>query len=375
MVYDWCRPQMNASQRARWTAYGNLAVSNLWNQSTAHWGNTTYPGNSWAVDDSSNNYYYSFLRATMLLGLATYGENTLAQAWINQFRIVKIQNQLVPNFMTLVGGGSLEGTGYGTAMKGLFDLYYLWEKSTTERIADLTPHTLASLDHYMHDIQPTFDYISIVGDQSRESTGEFFDYHREYLLVASALYPTDPMAGAAKTLLSQSPLPQMNQRYEYWIDYVYSNDLIPAQPLSIISTARWGSGTGQFTMRSSWTDLMATWSNFICGPYTQSHAHQDQLSFMIYKGALLASDETYDSHSGLRQEESAHNLVRIIKNGQEIGMPVESNPCVMMALQDNQYYSYALGDNTQVSFDGRKCEVNNAKRKRRGIIIMLSIFD
>jgi hypothetical protein len=231
-------------------------------------------------------------------------------------------------------------------MRGLFGLYFFWEKSTGERIADLTPHTLASLDHFMHDIQPTFDYVSIIGDQSRESTGAFFDYHREYLLVASALYPTDPMAGAAKALLAQSSITSMTENFEYWIDYVYANDAIPSQLLSIISTAHWGNGTGQFTVRSSWTDLSATWANFICGPYTESHAHQDQLSFMLYKGALLASDETYDSHSGLRQEESAHNLVRVINDGTEISMPVNSDACVMKALVDTPSYAYAFGDNT-----------------------------
>ncbi len=56
----------------------------------------------------------------MMLGLASFGENPQAQTWIDQFRTVKMENQLFPTFnRDLVGGGSREGTGYGTAMKNL----------------------------------------------------------------------------------------------------------------------------------------------------------------------------------------------------------------------------------------------------------------
>ena len=51
-------------------------------------------------------------------------------------------------------------------------------------------------------------------------------------------------------------------------------------------------------MRSDW-DKAATWVNLIAGPYTESHAHQDQGSLMIYKGGWLAYDAVMDSHSGL----------------------------------------------------------------------------
>jgi hypothetical protein len=341
MVYDWCRSQMTAAQRTRWATYGNQAVWNVWNHTQARWGTTTYAWSGWSVDNPSNNYYYSFLRATMLLGLATYGENTQASTWLDKFRTEKIANQLVPTFTRdLQGGGSREGTGYGTAMNGLFDLYHLWEKSTGERIADGTPHTLASFDKFMHDIVPTLDRISPTGDHSRDSTAALFDYHRQYLEVLSRLYPSDVMAGVSKSLLAQSSVPRMANAFEYWVDYLYDQSDIAAQPLSRLPTAHWGSGTGQFSMRSAWAGD-AAYANLICGPYTESHAHHDQGSFVMFKGNWLAFDANIDSHSGLAQYETPHNLVRIEQNGKLVEQTYNAS-CAMQALADTPVYAYGL---------------------------------
>ncbi len=340
-VYDWCRSQMTTAQRTRWTTYANQAVWNVWNYTQAKWGNTVYPWSGWSVDNPSNNYYYSFLRATMLLGLATHGENPQAQVWLDKFRTEKIANQLVPIFTRdLSGGGSREGTGYGVAMKGLFDLYYWWEKSTGQRIADLTPHTLASFDKFMHDIVPTLDRVAPTGDHARDSTAALFDYHREYLEILSRLYPTDVMAGISKTLLAQSSVPKMASGFEAWIDFVYDQTDIPAQPLSRLPTAHWGSGTGQFSVRSAWA-LDATYANLICGPYTESHAHHDQGSFVLFKGNWLAFDENINSHSGLSQSEQPHNLVRIEQSGAVVPQTWNAS-CSMVALANNSVYSYGL---------------------------------
>ncbi|MFN0185335.1 MAG: hypothetical protein ACKVQR_16100 [Aquabacterium sp.] len=344
-VYDWCRAQMTQSQRTRWVTYGNQAVWNVWNHEQARWGSTLYPWSGWSVDNPSNNYYYSFLRATMLLGLATYGENSQATTWIDKFRTAKIANELVPTFnRDLVGGGSREGTGYGVAMKGLFDIYHLWEKSTTERIADLTPHTRDSLDKFLHDIVPTLDRVVPTGDHARDSTAALFDYHREYLLVLARLYPSDPMSGIAKTLLAQSTVPVMGYAFEYWVDFVYDLVDIPAQPLSRLPTARWSSGTGQLSVRSAWA-TSATHVNFICGPYSESHAHRDQGSFVLFKGNWLAFDANINSHSGLVQDEAAHNLVRVEKNGTVQTQRWDAS-CNLLALADNAVYSYAVADVT-----------------------------
>ncbi len=348
IVYDWTYDRLTPTQRSRWIAYANQAVWNVWNHNQARWGSATYAWSGWSVDNPSNNYYYSFLKATMLLGLATRGENTSAQGWIDKFRTEKIGNQLIPTFNSdLVGGGSREGTGYGTAMKNLWQLYDWWERSTGERIATLTPHTLSSMAHMMHSIVPTLDRLAPTGDHARDSTAALFDYHREHLLGLISLFPQERQSGAAKALLDASSVPRMTQYFEYFVDYLNEPPQLPATALSDLSTTYWGSGTGQLMMRSAW-DTGATYSNFICGPYTESHAHHDQGSFVIYRGNWLAYDANIDSASGIEQGEEMHNLVRISQGGSVVRQREGAPRCNLLALADNAQFTYAVADVTPI---------------------------
>jgi hypothetical protein len=348
LVYDWCHDRMTPEQRARWIAYANQAVWNVWNHTQARWGNAAFPWTGWSVDNPSNNYYYSFLRATMLLGLATHGENPQAQAWVDRFRTVKLENELFPTFTRdLTGGGSREGTGYGTAMKNLFELYDWWERSTGERIASRTPHTLASVAHMMHSIVPTLDRLAPTGDHSRDATAALFDYHRQYLQILVALFPEERLASTAKSLLAASSVPRMQNGFMVYSDFLYENAGIAGKPLADLATTYWGSGTGQLSMRGAW-DRSAAYANFICGPYTESHAHRDQGSFVLYKGAWLAYDANIDSRSGIEQEESLHNLVRVTQNGSPVTQVPNAPPCRMLALGDDARMTYALADVTPI---------------------------
>ena len=348
LVYDWCHDRLTPEQRARWVAYANQAVWNVWHPREARWGNATHAWTGWSIDNPSNNYYYSFLRATMLLGLATYRENPQAQGWIDQFRKVKLESELFPTFSRdLAGGGSREGTGYGTAMKNLWELYDWWERSTTERVASRTPHTLASMAHTMHSIVPTLDRLAPTGDHARDSTAAFFDYHRQYLQVLMALFPEERLAGTAKSLLAASSVPRMTQGFMAYSDFLYESPSLPVRPLADLATTYWGSGTGQLSMRAAWSPS-ATYANFICGPYTESHAHRDQGSFVLYKGAWLAYDANIDSHSGIEQEESLHNLVRVLQGGSPVTQVPNASPCALLAMGDDARMTYALADVTPV---------------------------
>ena len=352
MVYDWCRASMTSAQRTRWVTYANQAVWNVWNPAQARWGSGSYPWSGWSVDNPVNNYYYSFLQATMLLGLASFGENAQAAQWIDIFRTQKLENQLFPTFTRdLQGGGSREGTGYGTAMKNLWRLYDWWERSTTERVANKTPHTLASLAHLMHNIVPTLDRLAPTGDHARDSTAALFDYHRDYLQVLMRLYPTERLAGTAKSLLAQSSVPAMANQFMYYSDYLYDASDITAQPLANLSTAHWGSGTGMLATRSSWV-TNATYVNMICGPYIESHAHHDQGSFVLFKGNWLAYDANIASQSGIAQSEELHNLVRVEQNGSVVTQREGAAPCELQAMADNANYTYGVAQVTPI-YDGK----------------------
>ncbi|MEJ7603823.1 MAG: hypothetical protein WKG01_38410 [Kofleriaceae bacterium] len=317
LVYDWCHAQVTSAQGTRWITYANQAVWNVWNHPQAEWGGRAMPWSGWSVNNPSNNYYYSFLRATMLLGLATKGENVQADAWIAQFR-TKITGQLVPTFNAdLVGGASREGTGYGVAMRRLFELYDFWQATTGEELYRATRHTRSSMLAFMHQTLPTLDRVAPTGDHSRDSTASFFDYHRNYLQELISLMPADTVSGRAKTLLAGSTVPTMTSSFMVVYDFIYDRPDIPLRTLARLNTAYHARGIGEVYARSSWTDD-ATWMNLIAGPYTESHAHQDQGSIMIFKGDWLAYDSVIHSHSGLSQATTSHSLVRIDTGGAPI---------------------------------------------------------
>ena len=266
LVYDWCYDRLTPAQRSRWLTYSNRSVKNVWNHRSASWGAKTYSWSGWSVDNPSNNYYYSFLRATMLLGLASHGENDQSQTWLDTFRIAKLEKQLFPTFKRdLEGGGSREGTGYGAAMRGLFQMLDWWERSTGERLAERAPHTLASMAHMMHSTVPTLDRLAPTGDHARDSSAALFDYHRDYLLELMALFPKERLSGMAKTFLAGSSVPVMKQGFNAYIDFLYGDSHVQAQPLTDLSTTYWGAGTGQLMMRYAWKPAPSATATFEIG--------------------------------------------------------------------------------------------------------------
>ncbi len=344
LVYDWCFGQVTAAQRTRWLAYADQAVWNVWNSPTAKWGSATIPWTGWATNDPSDNYYYSFLRATMLLGLATKGEDSQADGWITQFHDTKLMNQLVPTFTSdLVGGGSREGTGYGVAMRRLFELYDLWQSTTGESLATKTTHARQSMLAALHQLVPTRDRIAPTGDQSRDSTAPFFDYQRNYLQELIQEFATDKLAARAKTQLQASNLPTMSNGFMAVYDFLYDDAGVTAAPVDL-NTTYYASGIGELYARSGW-DTHATWVNLIAGPYTEEHAHQDQGSLLVYKDGWLAYDSVIDSHSGLTQDTTAHSLVRITSGGAPVRQVVGAKP-QLSSLHQGTGYTYAAADLT-----------------------------
>ncbi|MCC6524477.1 MAG: hypothetical protein IT373_17610 [Polyangiaceae bacterium] len=346
LVFDWCHDALTAAERDRWLAYADQAVWNVWHPDEASWGGVLYPWSGWSVDNPSNNYFYSFLRATMLLGLASLGEDAAAEGWLDTFRVAKIGAELVPTFTAdLVGGGSREGTGYGTAMRSLFHLYDFWEATTGERIWDLTPHTRASLAAFLHATVPTLDRIAPIGDHARDSTAALFDYHRSYVLVAQHLIgPADPLSDVAQSFLDGCSVPEMQNAFMFSDDFLYYDASHASTPLTALHPSYYAPGTGDVYFRASFASPGATWGAFKAGPYTESHAHRDQGSLLVYRSEWLAYDQNILSHSGIVQDEEAHNLVRIEDGGATVHMVEGAGPSELLGLHDTADHLYLAAD-------------------------------
>jgi len=304
LVYDWCEPLLTPSQRSRWAAYAEQAVWNLWHHDQAAWGGTPHPWPGWGTDDPGNNYHHSFLEATMYWGLASD-----SGAWLDLLANEKLP-ALATYFAALPGGGSREGTGYGVALNRVFELYRLWRDSTGVDVGALSSHLTDSIDYWIHATVPALDRYAPIGDLARESYPWLYDYHRRLVLEAKAMTGSADTANRAAWWLGSIAIDEMTSGFNRRFD------LLPAGGTPAPPTARFhhATGAGHLFARTSWSSD-AVWLSLVAGPFDQSHAHQDQGAFNLFRGDFLAVTENVFSHSGIVQETDHHNLVRFVRAG------------------------------------------------------------
>jgi hypothetical protein len=299
LTYDWCAASVSSSQRTRWAAYAEQAIQNVWNPDQAEWGGHPFPWSGWSIDNPANNYYYSFLEATMYWALAVDSAN-----W-KQFLQTQKLPPLQQYFAGIDGGGSQEGTGYGLSHRTLFSLYRLWRDATGSDLANANDHLTASIEWWIHSTVPTLDRVAPIGDQSRVSVPVIYDYHRDLVLEARKMTTdADALSNASWWLHSISEQ-QMQSGFNF------RHDLLPAgdggaPPAELVYHA---TGTGQLFARTGW-DTGAMWLQFSAGPYVESHAHQDQGAFTLFQNDWLAVTENIWSHSGIQQGTEVHNMLR-----------------------------------------------------------------
>ena len=301
---DTCGAFITASQRSRWSAYAEQAVWNVWNYGSAQWGGRSFPWSGWSVSNPGNNYYYSFLEATMYWALASR-----SSAWMNFLQTNKLP-ALREYFARLPGGGSSEGTGYGTSHMRLFSLYRVWRDATGADLASASPHATDSIYYWAHATVPTMDRFAPIGDQARNSIPELYDYHRRLVLEARQLALNPDARNVATWWLRNISVTQMTSGFNYRHDLLPAGTT-PAQPGDLIYHAK---GVGHLFARTGW-DRSAMWVAIVAGPYNESHAHQDQGSFTLFAGDWLAVTANIWSGSGINQGTDVHNLVRFVRNG------------------------------------------------------------
>ena len=361
LVLDWCRDKFSPTEIERIITFGNQAVNNVWNHLGASWNGRNAPWSGWSVDNPSNNYFYSFIQATMLMGLVTYGDNPQAQKHLNTFYSDKVKILMARTFARdLPGGGSREGTGYGMSIRSLWKIYMMWEKSTGVNITDVSTHTINSAYWMLHSMVPGGKFMTPLGDHARESTGAFYDYHRELLLGLLPLHPTDAGARAARSMLVDSGYLQMRNSFNFVADFLYEEAAIAPLPMTALYPAFYDAGTGHISARTGW-DAGATYVHQNAGPFTESHAHRDQGHFVIWRHGWLLDDANIRSSSGLSLEEFNHNVVRYVGPSGVVTQVVSASPSEVLALFDNAHFHYAVTDSTPV-YSG-KAEVIKSQRE------------
>jgi len=320
IAFAWCNP--SASQRTRFKALADQAVFNIWNAAQAKWGTRAAPWNSWATDDPMNNYYYSFLRATMLWALAS-SSTSIVKDGKTAFEYLRTDRLplVVAAMATLAGGGSEEGTGYGTSHMGLFELYKWWKDSTGEDLTD--PHMTNSIYVWVHATIPECVHFWPIGSQTRDSTAAVFDYHLKLVELAMVQTADTAARNAARWWFAHildgdgDPYTRMSHNFMAFWD-LFDRGGASTPPAALTYRA---AEMGPMMGRTSWTDPGAVWCGTLMGEYSQSHAHPEQGSVSLANATgWLTVTNNINSHSGINgegHEGRDKNVVLFLKGGAE----------------------------------------------------------
>lgn len=345
LAYDYGYDLLTPAQRTAWESYANQTLQNLWYPAAATWGGVAYPWSGWSINDPGNNYFYSFLKATQLWSWAS--QNTTWITFLQQRKYAL----LVPFFSGLTGGGTREGTGYGTAIGNMFENYRYWRSSTGEDLSAISTHSRDTIDYWIHATVPTLDYYAAIGDQARSANPRMFDFQRRLMLEAVALNPASAEAARGVWWLNRARLTDGGSgnvigrmRYNYNFRYDLLVPATPeAQPTALTYDA---SGAGTLFARSDWT-TSASYLATVAGVFDQSHAHQEQGGFTFYKGGWLAVTSNIHSRSGINQDVPVHNVVRFAAGGATIPQNYSTNTKTfsdsgaMLMIQQNLSNAYS----------------------------------
>lgn len=360
-TFAHCRTSMSDDQRTRWSALADQAVWNVWNPKGARWGNAIHPWSGWSIADPANNYYYSFLEATMEWALASGNAQ-----WLNAL-CTTLLPAVVVEFSRLPGGGSLEGTAYGSAQMRLFSLYQTWLDATGNDLANASPHLTDAISYWVHATVPTLDRFAPIGDQARVSVPELYDYQRRLVLEARRLTHDVAARQMASWWLTSISVREMKSGANFRYDLLpaVTPDAKPKQPSALTYYA---SGVGNLFARSAWS-RDATWLAFVAGKYSESHAHQEQGAFTLFQGDWLAVTENIWTHSGIQQGTETNNVLRFVRHGTTVPQHAGSRALVTIRADDAGHGAIAASaDLSPVYADGSgvhiwKRDIDFANRK------------
>jgi len=302
--YDWLRaaPGMNDALRARIR------------QRLGQW-LTWYEKEGYLRDRAISNYYWGYLTALSMAGLALSGDNPAADAWLKTARS-ELSNRVLPAFRDqLRGGGWPEGWQYGeyTALE-LALVTRAFATAAGVDLASKLPWLGQTVIQHAHALLP--DEKSVYdggtwGEHPAKPSG------LAMAALSFALDGVDDVHAANARWLSAHALPAL-EREQAWVA------LLADRPGAAESSPRDGAtslhlaGQGLTFVRSDWSPN-AVWASFQAGPpLAEDHQDADQGHFELVRG----SDQLLVDGGG--SEGSAtinHNTLLVDDGGDNLNYP------------------------------------------------------
>lgn len=301
--YDWCYDQLTQEQK-------NIYVNQL-----NSWRDVYLKPGAYASNNPGDNYFYGYLVAEGLSGLATYGDNPRAREFIDDAR--KCRFELAKNFFdtNLVGGHWNEGWAYGAGSMMYLSKYMLAVRTATdENIFESSPFFRDVIKTMLHLTLPSMSHLYPEGDWSRESTGRICDYHHSFMDIFSPQFISEDIGQYGVFWIRNTS----EEKFSFlaWERFLWEDPAYPEKDYRLHEPLQcYFPGIGLLVARSGW-DKDATWVSFKCGDRLAGHGDFNQNTFTIFKYEWVAPDANIYSRSGIRSETTIHNGILIDDKGQ-----------------------------------------------------------
>jgi len=357
LTFDWCYSALTASEKStlisRWNGFLDAIR-------VKEWGGPTMP---------QSNYFWGYLRNELLWGIATYGENSMAQTFLDFALTTRWQNAFVPHANTTgVGGIAHEGSNYGAA---LYDYSTIALRSTallgrdlldetgyfSEAVYALIYSSPPGRSYSANGTSPTWQLFPFA-DDGRFREGNFLasnHSYSDYMQMAAEFWGNDALGAYARRWLRV--VGNSSRSYIRAVDLGQIERSFSTLPFDY-----YAAGAAQLYGRTSWNGS-GTAVHFQLGQtIDDGHQHADKGNFQIWRNGRWLTREAvgyvdsiigYGNRSATSQSPEAHNTLLI--NGQGVAQ-WPTTQATVRRLESTPDYLYADTDLTSLYRSGAHVE-------------------
>ncbi|MBL8174521.1 MAG: hypothetical protein JNK48_07625 [Bryobacterales bacterium] len=323
LTYDWCYDQMTPTERSTILNRWNFYINNLRQKP---WGGPTMP---------QSNYYWGYLRNEFEWAIATWGESTMAETFLNHALTTRWQNSFVPHGLTGgLGGVFQEGSGYGRALA---------EYATVPLISSaLMGRDLTSETNYFRDAVFYMIYATPPARTALRSTGtpywELFPFADDERFINGGNASAASWAQFMWAMADKWRDSSVGKYARRWINMVGSS---PSRfvraldrggqelPFSQLALDFYAPGPGFLYGRNHWNSDSTVFHVQLSQTYDEGHGHDDMGNWQIWRNGRWLSREstgyaqTLAGFAGAGSVETnhplAHNSLLVNQRGYAIG--------------------------------------------------------
>ena len=309
-VLRYCGDALSRERRIRIAEYLETWTDELWFHNR---------GTGWGLADPGNNYHYAFLEGTAYAAYALDAEARPSARRLLDLVRDKIERQDgVLAYLRKQGRGGdwHEGANYGErAKQRMFSAFAAIVTMGGPDYFASTPFADESVRYAVYQVQPGKQFLAPTGDLARYVGMDVTPFDREYVQLAGEFTTDDRVRALASWYLGEvTPTYLMKSLKSYGMlhrDVLLSAPAPSSLPADLPLGYR-SPGTDWLHARSGW-DAAATSLTVLAAPeLTQSHAHVDTGSFVLWSGGWQAVDAaSYGRSGGLNWGASAHNMIHV----------------------------------------------------------------